>query len=113
MAEFKPDELACVYAAILLHDDGIAITAEKLKTVLDAANVDYATHWPVLFSRVLAKNNVDDLIANFAAGAVAAAAPAAAAAAAPAAAAAAKPAAKKVEEKKEESDDDMGMGLFD
>ncbi|EFA80560.1 ribosomal acidic phosphoprotein P1 [Heterostelium album PN500] len=106
-------KLACIYSALLLHDDGIAITAEKIKTVLDAADVTYQAHWPGLYARILAKSNVDDLIFNFAAGAAAAAPVAAAAGAAAPAAAAAKKEAPKKEEKKEESDDDMGMGLFD
>ncbi|GAM19333.1 hypothetical protein SAMD00019534_025080 [Acytostelium subglobosum LB1] len=110
--DIKTEELACVYASLLLHDDGIAITGDKIKALLDAANVEFQPHWPGLYARVLAKSNVEDLVFNFAAGAAAVAAPAAAAAAAPTAAAAKKEAPKK-EEKKEESDDDMGMGLFD
>eukprot|EP01133_Synstelium_polycarpum_P003782 gene3782-4361_t len=103
--------LACIYAALLLQDDGIAITADKIKAITESANVVVASHWPGLYARVLAKSNVEDLIMNFAAGAAAPAA-AAGAVAAPAAAAAKKEAPKKVEVK-EESDDDMGMGLFD
>ncbi|XP_057787576.1 60S acidic ribosomal protein P1-like [Salvia miltiorrhiza] len=109
-------ELACTYAALILHDDGIPITAEKISTLLKAANLSVESYWPSLFSKLCEKRNVEDLIVNVGAGggggAVAVAAPTGAAGGAAAAAA---PAAeeKKKEEEKEESDDDMGFGLFD
>ncbi|KAI8565134.1 hypothetical protein RHMOL_Rhmol03G0237100 [Rhododendron molle] len=84
-------ELACTYAALILHDDGIPVT-------------------------LVEKRNIEDLILNVGSGgggaAVAFSAPAAggtAAAAAPAAAAVE----EKKEEPKEESDEDMGFSLFD
>ena len=109
------DELAVTYSALILADDEVAVTAEKITTILKAANVDVEPIWPSLFAKALTGINIKDLITNV--GSAAAAAPAAAAPAAAAGAAA--PAAKeekKKEEKKEESeesDDDMGMGLFD
>eukprot|EP01132_Coremiostelium_polycephalum_P004145 gene4145-5186_t len=108
------DQLACIYSALLLHDDGIEITDDKIKTLLKAANVEVAPHWPGLYARLLKKTNIKDLLLN-AGSSAAAAAPAAtpAAAAAAPAAAAKKEEPKKKEEKKEESDEDMGMGLFD
>jgi len=107
------DELACTYSALILADDDVPITAEKITTILKAANIDFEPIWPTLFSRALAGINVKDLVTK-----VGSAAPAAPAAAAPAAAA---PAAAKKEEKKEEKkkeeepeeEDDMGFGLFD
>ncbi|KAL0642928.1 hypothetical protein Bca4012_041218 [Brassica carinata] len=35
-------ELAYTYAALILHDDGIEITAEKIAKLVKAANVNYA-----------------------------------------------------------------------
>ena len=32
-------ELACTYAALVLHDDNVAITQEKLTSILEAANI--------------------------------------------------------------------------
>ncbi|XP_039388524.1 60S acidic ribosomal protein P1-like isoform X2 [Mauremys reevesii] len=77
-------ELACIYAALILHDNEVTVTA--------LANID-----------------IGSLICNVGAGgAPAAAAPSGGAAAAGGAA----PAEEKKEES-EESDDDMGFGLFD
>ncbi|KAF5307785.1 hypothetical protein FQR65_LT06656 [Abscondita terminalis] len=110
-------ELACVYASLILADDDIAITGEKIQTILKAANVDVEPYWPGLFAKALEGINVKDLITKIGSGAGAAPAGAAApAAGAPSAAAASKEAAKeekKKESEPEESDDDMGLGLFD
>merc|ERR1719510_1761560 len=101
-------ELACVYAALILADDDVAVTPEKIVTILKAAGVDFEPYWPGLFAKALESANLKDLITTVGSG-VGAAGPAAGAAPADA------PEAKK-EEKKEESeeeDDDMGFGLFD
>ncbi|CAI0439444.1 unnamed protein product [Linum tenue] len=106
-------EVACSYAVMILHDDGIPITAEKISALVKAANVNVESYWPSLFAKLAEKRNVDDLIMNVGAAGAGAAAVAAPAAAVPAAAAA--PAAKeeKKEEPQEESDEDLGFGLFD
>ncbi|KAG6391867.1 hypothetical protein SASPL_149629 [Salvia splendens] len=106
-------ELACTYAALILHDDGIPITPEKISTLLKAANLSVESYWPSLFAKLCEKRNVEDLIMNVGAGGGggAVAAPAGGAGGAAAAAPAAEE--KKKEEEKEESDDDMGFGLFD
>jgi len=110
------DELACVYAALILQDDDVAVTAEKLQTILKAANVDVEPYWPGLFSKALEGLDLKQLISNVGSG-VGSAGPAvgggAPAAAAGAPVAEAKKEEKKKEEEKEESDDDMGFGLFD
>ncbi|XP_022736496.1 60S acidic ribosomal protein P1-like [Durio zibethinus] len=108
-------ELACTYASLILYDDGISITAEKIATLVKAANVGVESYWPSLFAKLLEKKNIDDLITNVGSGG--GAAPVAVAASAGAAAGGAAAAAPAVEEKKveerEESDDDMGFSLFD
>uniref|UniRef100_A0A6G1SNZ1 Large ribosomal subunit protein P1 n=1 Tax=Aceria tosichella TaxID=561515 RepID=A0A6G1SNZ1_9ACAR len=109
-------ELACVYSALILADDDVAVTGEKIQTILKAASVEVDPYWPGLFAKALEGVNIKDLITNVGSGVGAAPA---AGAAAPAAAAAGGDAkeAKKEEKKKVESDpetdDDMGFGLFD
>ncbi|KAI5858192.1 60s acidic ribosomal protein-domain-containing protein [Durotheca rogersii] len=108
-------ELASSYAALILADDGVAITADKLQTLLKAAKVvDVEPIWTSLFAKALEGKDVKDLLSNVGSGGGAAAAAAGPAAAGGAGAAAeeAKEEEKK-EEEKEESDDDMGFGLFD
>jgi len=111
------DELACTYSALILADDDVPITAEKIITILKAANVQFEAIWPTLFAKALTGVNIKDLVTKVGSSAAAAPAPAAAAAAA-APAAAEKKADKKEEKKKEEpeepeEDEDMGFGLFD
>jgi large subunit ribosomal protein LP1 len=88
-------DLAVVYAALILHDDGVEITAEKLNTLVKKAGVEIEPIWATIFAKALEGKNIADFIKNISAGA--ASAPAASA---PAAAAAA-PAGGKAEKKEE------------
>ncbi|XP_050998103.1 60S acidic ribosomal protein P1-like isoform X2 [Acomys russatus] len=84
-------ELACIYSALILHDDKVKVNA-------------------------LANVNIGSLICNVGAGGPAPAAGAAPTGGPGPATAAAPAEEKRVEAKKEESeesDDDMGFGLFD
>ncbi|KAL2262458.1 hypothetical protein VTK26DRAFT_1242 [Humicola hyalothermophila] len=105
-------ELATSYAALILADDGVEITADKIQTIIKAAGVnDVEPIWSSLFAKALEGKDVKDLLSAIGQGGGAAAAPAAGAAAGGAA-----PAEEVKEEKveeKEESDEDMGFGLFD
>ncbi|XP_014607579.1 PREDICTED: 60S acidic ribosomal protein P1 isoform X1 [Polistes canadensis] len=108
-------ELACVYSALILVDDEIAVTGEKIQTILKAANVDVESYWPGLFAKALEGINVKDLITRIGTGVGGAPTVGAATAAAAPASTEAAPAKeeKKKEEPEEESDEDMGFGLFD
>merc|ERR1712002_756141 len=115
MADISTSELACVYSALILYDDDIDITGEKMAKIISAAKVNVEAFWPGLFAKALQGRNIGDLICNVgSAPAAGGAAPAAAPAAGGDAPAAEE---KKEEAKKEESesgsDDDMGFGLFD
>ncbi|KAE8141999.1 60s acidic ribosomal protein-domain-containing protein [Aspergillus pseudotamarii] len=105
-------ELACSYAALILADDGIEVTADKLQTLLTAAKVqEVEPIWTSIFAKALEGKDIKELLTNV--GSAGAAAPAGAAAAGGAAAPAEAAAEEKKEEEKEESDEDMGFGLFD
>ncbi|KAG2130459.1 60S acidic ribosomal protein P1 [Suillus bovinus] len=111
MASF---ELAATYAALILADEGIEITADKILALTEAASVELEPIWATLLAKALEGKNVKDLLSNVGAGggAPAVGAPVAAAVGGAAAVEAPKEEEKK-EEAKEESDDDMGFGLFD
>jgi len=107
-------ELAIVYSALILEDEGVPVTTEKVNKLLHAAGVQVEPFWPGLYVKALEGVKIGELISNIGSGV--GSAPAAAPAAGGAAPAAAAPAEKKKEEKKEEkeeSDEDMGFGLFD
>ncbi|KAI0694146.1 60s acidic ribosomal protein-domain-containing protein [Cytidiella melzeri] len=107
-------ELAATYAALILADDNVEITADKIVALITAANVEVEPIWATLLAKALEGKNVKELLSNVGAGGGAPATGAPSAAAGGAAAAADEPAAEeKKEEEKEESDDDMGFGLFD
>ncbi|KAG8180469.1 hypothetical protein JTE90_002001 [Oedothorax gibbosus] len=109
------DELACVYSALILQDDEIAITAEKINTILKAASVEVEPYWPTLFAKALEGVDLKQLISNIGSGVGggAGAAPGAAAGATEATAAKEEPKKEEKKEESEESDEDMGFGLFD
>ncbi|KAJ1849734.1 hypothetical protein H4S02_005963 [Coemansia sp. RSA 2611] len=103
-------EKAIVYATLILADDNVDVSADKLEAITKAAGVTVEPIYFSLFAKAFEGRDVNELLLNV--GSAAAAAPAAGAAAAgdaPAAAAAE----EKKEESEEESDDDMGFGLFD
>nr|ADB77877.1 60S acidic ribosomal protein [Wolffia arrhiza] len=107
-------ELACTYASLILHDDQIPVTADKISTLVKAANVKVDSYWPSLFAKLLEKVNVENLISNVGSGGGGAAVAVAAPTSGPTVAAPAQAAVEeKKEEPKEESDDDMGFSLFD
>ncbi|WFD32557.1 hypothetical protein MSPP1_003605 [Malassezia sp. CBS 17886] len=105
-------DLAASYASLILADEGIEITSDKIVEITSAAGVPVEPIWASLMAKALEGKDVKELLLNVGSGA------GAAPAAAPAAGAAAGGAAEekkeeKEEEKKEESDEDMGFGLFD
>lgn len=106
-------ELACVYSALILQDNEISVSADRIKTILKAANVDVEPYWPGLFAKAIESIALKDLVSNVGAGAPAGPG---AAGAAPAGAADDKADAKeeaKPAEEDEDSDADMGFGLFE
>lgn len=96
-------ELACAYAAMILQDDGIEITADKMNKLINAAGVQIESYWVDLFAEYLKDKDVAALIKG-SCGAAAAATTGAAAGAAEEA---------KEEEKREEEEVVEMAGGFD
>ncbi|ORZ02889.1 60s acidic ribosomal protein-domain-containing protein [Syncephalastrum racemosum] len=102
-------DLAIVYAALILKDDNVEVSADKLQTLVKAAGIEVEPIWYSLYAKALEGQDLKELVFNVGAPAAGGAAPAAAVGGA---AEEAKEEEKK-EEAKEESDEDMGFGLFD
>ncbi|KAF7725779.1 hypothetical protein EC973_009396 [Apophysomyces ossiformis] len=103
-------ELAVVYAALILQDDNVEITADKLQTLVKAAGIEVEPIWFSLYAKALAGQNLGELLMNVG---TPGAGPAVAGGAAAAGGAAEEAKEEEKEEEKEESDEDMGFGLFD
>ena len=106
----EKQELLVTYAALILQDSKLPITAESITKLVGAAGASVEPYWPKLFASLLEGRDVGAMLLTAGAGAAPAggAAPAAgAAAAAPA----------KEEKKKSSSEEsaggDMGFSLFD
>merc|ERR1712060_357393 len=110
ISEKMSAELACTYAALILNDDDVEITGDKITAILKAANVEFEPFWPSLFAGALKDVDVRSLITNIGSGVGSGPAAGAAAAGGDAAAAEAPKEEAKAESSSEE-DDDMGFGL--
>ncbi|KAL8879592.1 MAG: hypothetical protein Q9198_002830 [Flavoplaca austrocitrina] len=129
-------ELATSYAALILADDDVEVTPDKLQTLIKAANIDdVESIWTTLFAKVrphspimdptivclqlfdrmqaLEGKNVKDMLLNVGSGGGAAAAPTVSAGGGATDTTPEDVKEEKKEEEKEESDEDMGFGLFD
>merc|ERR1712187_679265 len=102
MGTTMSSELACVYAALILADDDVAVTPEKIVTILKAAGVEFEPYWPGLFAKALESCDLKTLITTVGSGVGSAPA----AGAAPAAAGGVAPAAEAAPAKKEESEEE-------
>lgn len=60
----EKEGLAVTYAALILHDDGHRISAEKLNKLLQVANITIAPYWSALFENVLRDRDLDLLLLN-------------------------------------------------
>jgi large subunit ribosomal protein LP1 len=57
------DQLACTYAALLLHDSGVAPTAANIQAAVTAAGVEVRPTLPTLYARFLQTKSIEQLIA--------------------------------------------------
>ena len=61
-------DLACTYAALILHDDGQEVTADKISAVVSASGLELEPYWSGSFAKFLEQKSVGDLISNVGAG---------------------------------------------
>ncbi|KAL8693669.1 MAG: hypothetical protein Q9218_001526 [Villophora microphyllina] len=128
-------ELATSYAALILADEDLEVTPDKLQTLIKAASIDdVESIWTTLFAKALEGKNVKDMLLNIGSGGGAAAAPTGGAGGGGTVEAPVEEAKEEKKEEgippfqtsrdnkrananglseKEESDEDMGFGLFD
>ena len=55
-------ELACVYAALILNDDKLDISSDKIKSILNSANVKVESYWIELFVQYFNNHDISELI---------------------------------------------------
>merc|ERR1719145_108173 len=55
-------ELACVYAALICHDDGIEVSASNISALLKAANVETEAYWPTLFAKLVKGKDIGSML---------------------------------------------------
>ncbi len=62
ISKAEHDELACVYAALLLHDDNVEITADKLNKVITASGNTVESYYPEFFEKYFQGVNLKTLL---------------------------------------------------
>merc|ERR1740130_1148241 len=103
--ENRKDDVVCTYAALILQDDNVPITAENINKLLSASGNKVEAFWPGLVAGLLEGQDVKALLLAGGGGdAGAAGGDAGGAAAAPE---------PEEEEEDEEEECDMGFSLFD
>jgi large subunit ribosomal protein LP1 len=68
MNKAEHDELCCVYAALLLFDDKVDITADKLNKVITASGNQVEGYYPEFFAKYLSSVDLNALISSVGAG---------------------------------------------
>ncbi|QPG73282.1 hypothetical protein FOA43_000591 [Brettanomyces nanus] len=109
------EQEAISYAAVILADAELEMSADNLMKLTDAAGLELDHIWGSIYARALEGHDLQKMLANFTIPSGAAVGGAAPSGTASGAAAAAGGDEEKEDEsaEEEESDDDMGMGLFD
>lgn len=62
--DMSNSELATGYAALILADEGLEITADKLQTLTKAAGIEVESIWTQLFAKALEGKDVKDMLLN-------------------------------------------------
>jgi large subunit ribosomal protein LP1 len=62
ISKAEHDELVSVYAALLLHDDNVEITADKLNKVITASGNTVESYYPEFFEKYFQGVNLKTLL---------------------------------------------------
>jgi len=55
-------QMACTFAALMLHDDRTEVNAGSLQKVIDAAGISVAAYWPMLFANALSGKDIGSFL---------------------------------------------------
>ncbi|KAJ7616406.1 hypothetical protein FB45DRAFT_899125 [Roridomyces roridus] len=64
----NPTDLAATYAALILADADVEITASKILTLTTAANIELEPIWATLLAKALEGKNVKDMLSSVSVG---------------------------------------------
>ena len=62
VSQAEHDELCCVYAGLLLFDDKIDITADKINKIIEASGNKVEAYYPEFFAKYLASSDINALL---------------------------------------------------
>ena len=62
ISKAEHDELCCVYAGLLLFDDGMEITADKIEKIIKASGNEVDGYYPEFFAKYLSKTDIKSML---------------------------------------------------
>ena len=62
ISKAEHDELCCVYAGLLLFDEGMEITADKIQKIIKASGNAVDDYYPEFFAKYLAKADIKSML---------------------------------------------------
>ncbi len=62
LSKAEHDEMCCVYAGLLLFDDKVEITADKLNKVITASGNQVEAYYPEFFAKFLSTTDLNALL---------------------------------------------------
>ena len=62
ISKAEHDELCCVYAGLLLYDEGVEITADKIQKIIKASGNSVDDYYPEFFAKYLAKADIKSML---------------------------------------------------
>ena len=62
ISKAEHDELCCVYAGLLLFDEGMEITADKIQKIIKASGNEVDDYYPEFFAKYLAKADIKSML---------------------------------------------------